>query len=113
MSKMRAASEVRGRLNRRFWRVARGSQVALFDPEVLQTLIERHETVTPRFIALAESYRSFGFRTERAAEYSKHDCLRRVSTMQYCIERVFYIISPDQNIPPQRDTLMEATVCIQ
>ncbi len=33
--------------------------------------------------------------------------------MHHCIERVFNLIPPDEDILPERSTLMDATVCIQ
>jgi hypothetical protein len=83
----------------------------MFSGDQLQALTDSYATLRYRYTSLAQSYISFGFKTERAREFATHGFLRRVSTMHHCVERVFELIPPDRDIVPEKSSLMDATVC--
>ncbi len=85
----------------------------MFSTNVLQTLAENYAGLQERFNALAETYAGFQYQTERGREYATHGYLRRFSTLNRCIERVFELLPPEQDPLPEHDDLIDATICIQ
>ena len=85
----------------------------MFSPNVLQTLAENYASLQARYNALAESYAVFQYKTERGREYATHGYLRRFSTLNRCIERVFELLPPEQEASPGYEDLIDATICIQ
>jgi hypothetical protein len=86
---------------------------AMFTAESLRVLADSYATLQRRFDALAEAYALYEYRTKPGKEYATHGFLRRFSTMQHCIERVFDLLPPELDELPKQAILMDATVCIQ
>lgn len=84
-----------------------------FSPEAIVELRAELRTVPGKHAALQQRYLQHQFRNDRAREFAHHGFVRRLKTLARCIDRVFAIIPPEQQGPPDRDSRSDAEVYIQ
>lgn len=84
-----------------------------FSAEAVARLRAELQTVPGKQTALQAQYLHRRFRDDRAREFAHHGFVRRLKTLARCIERVFAIIPPEQQEPPERDNRSDAEVYIQ
>lgn len=58
-------------------------------------------------------YTLFHFRSEQAREYAHQGFMRRIRTLQRCIENVFRIIPPERVDRPTKSELDDAQINLQ
>jgi hypothetical protein len=85
----------------------------MFAPNVLRDLKDNLASLRARYVVLAEAYISFQFKSDRAREYATHGYLRRLGMMKHCTTRVFQLLPPELDDPPDDDVLLDATAYIQ
>jgi hypothetical protein len=85
----------------------------IFAERVLDELAESLVSLQGRYLALAQAYVLFPYKTERGKEYGAHGYVRRFKMMNHCVQRVFQLLPPDQDNSPEEDVLLDATVCVQ
>ncbi len=84
-----------------------------FAPDDFTALANTYASLQKRFDALAQAYALLPYKTKNGKEYATHGFLRRFSTMQHCVERVFRFIPPELDALPDQEALMDATIYIQ
>jgi hypothetical protein len=77
-------------------------------PQMAEALVEyreRQEQVQDRLSELP-------IKNEEARLYAKHGIIRRLITMQWCVDRIFQVLPIDE-VSPQKAALLEAAVLVQ
>jgi hypothetical protein len=84
-----------------------------FTPEQLKTLEDGYSTVSGKYHKLLSDYLSFSNAHPRSSEYILHGFIRRLGTLQRCIENVYSLYPPDRSDIPSRDTCLDLTINLQ
>ncbi len=89
-----------------------GVAMPIFAERVLDDLAVFLVSLRGRYLAFAEAYVLFPYKTERGKEYG-HGYARRFKMMNHCVQRVFQLVPPEQDNSPEEAVLLDATVCVQ
>lgn len=84
-----------------------------FDSETLVAIAKDFGAIPRRADQLVLGYTLFHFRSEQAREYAHQGFMRRIRTLQRCIENVFRIIPPERVDRPTKSELDDAQINLQ
>jgi hypothetical protein len=84
-----------------------------FTREQLRTLEDGYYTVSRKYHTLVSQYISFSNAHPRSSEYILHGFIRRLGTLQRCIQNVYSLYPPDRSDIPSRDTCLDLTINLQ
>jgi hypothetical protein len=90
-----------------------GELTMYFTPEQLRTLEDGYYTVSHNYQNLLSLYTSFSNTHPRSSEYILHGFVRRLGTLQRCIQNVYSLYPPDRSDIPPRDTCLDLTINLQ
>jgi hypothetical protein len=84
-----------------------------FTREQLRTLEDGYYTVSRKYHTLVSQYISFSNAHPRSSEYILYGFIRRLGTLQRCIQNVYSLYPPDRSDIPSRDTCLDLTINLQ
>ena len=76
----------------------------------VQDLLQKGEDVPRKALAIREAYIVKPFGNEKAQEYARHGFGRRIKIVSRCIERIFDLIPPTQDIPPEEENRTDTVI---
>lgn len=84
-----------------------------FPEEDLEKLQDEYLAVAGKYQQLLMAYVKRDYKDCRACEYARHGFSRRLKTLVRCVNNVFAILPPDQNVLPTSEALSDATISLQ
>ena len=87
--------------------------LSYYKPHHLTELQEGYSTVNPAYERLMAGYLSLRLTNEAASEYVQHGFVRRLGTLNRCIENVYLIYPPERSDKPSRDECIDLAINLQ
>jgi hypothetical protein len=84
-----------------------------FSPGDLARLQEEHSKIKERYYELLSQYARLQLNNQDAYEYVRHGFLRRIKTLQRCIENIYTICPPERADIPSQDELDDIIINLQ
>lgn len=84
-----------------------------FSAEQVQELEEEHLQLKEKYVNLLTAYSQLKFKNNEAYEYARHGFMRRVGTLQRCIENIYEISPPDREEKPSREECVDLDINLQ
>ncbi|TVQ85764.1 MAG: hypothetical protein EA357_00150 [Micavibrio sp.] len=84
-----------------------------FDQNFLKDLSDGYIKIDDDYQFLSEKYVYFSFQSEKAKEFSQHGLVRRLSTLQRCIENIHNISPPEKWEKLEREALIDLGINLQ
>ncbi|MGA9010245.1 MAG: hypothetical protein WB495_26010 [Xanthobacteraceae bacterium] len=81
--------------------------------QLISEIRAKFATIESRVNQIMLSVHRHRFKNERAREYYQHGFLRRVGTLQRCIQNIFELIPPETTEVPPRTTLYDGQIQAQ
>jgi hypothetical protein len=84
-----------------------------YTPDALARMTDEFFHVAPKYQHLSAEYLSFSTTHSASREYTLHGFIRRLGTLQRCIQNVFALYHPSRSDIPSRDTCVDLTINLQ
>src|SRR5688572_15060337 len=84
-----------------------------FSSDQLQQFTEEYSKVKGKYYQLLKQYTCLQFNNPDAYEYARHGFLRRIKTLQRCVQNIFTICPPDRTERPSSDELDDIIINLQ
>jgi hypothetical protein len=93
--------------------VHRDEPLIMFTPDQILQLRYAHLQVGQTYFRIMSSYLSFTTKNAKSREYISHGFLRRLSTLQRCIQNVYSIYPPERSDIPAREECVDLAINLQ
>ena len=84
-----------------------------YTPDALARMTDELFQVAPKYQHLLSEYLSFSTTRPASREYTLHGFIRRLGTLQRCIQNIFALYHPNRSDIPSRDTCIDLTINLQ
>ena len=84
-----------------------------FTVENLAHLADGHQAIVGKYQELSARYLTHTYVSERGKEFGQHGFVRRLKSLQCCINNVYALIPPELEEPPDNETRHNAELQIQ
>src|SRR5262249_1200937 len=84
-----------------------------FRPDQLEQFTEEYSKIKAKYNQLLLRYTSVQFKNPDAYEYVRHGFLRRIKTLQRCVQNVYTICPPGRTDRPSSDELADLDINLQ
>jgi hypothetical protein len=84
-----------------------------FRADQLEQLTEEYSKVKEKYYQLLSQYTCLQFNNTGAYEYARHGFLRRIKTLQRCVQNIYTICPPDRVVKPSSDELDDIIINLQ
>jgi len=84
-----------------------------YTPDTLSRLIDEFSEVDEKYHTLLSKLLTFARTHPDSHEYTLHGFLRRLGTLQRCIQNVYFLYPPTRSDIPSRETCVDLTINLQ